>query len=155
MDTAVMDDAVITFKPHPDAKSRKSSAVALIKFLLKINTPEVLPKHLEKLIDAMLWTITEADGKYNTRHRSDRALRCSDNNMLAHEHVYPKKSMIKRLKSAKSEEEVDQILSLAVGCTVMRDEHVLLHGLDHGDGWERYHKANVGVVNIETGQRVV
>ncbi len=79
-----MDAAVITFKPHPDAKSRKSSAVALIKFLLKINTPEVSPKHLEKLIDAMLWTITEADGKYNTRHRSDRALRCSDNNMLAH-----------------------------------------------------------------------
>jgi hypothetical protein len=121
MDTAVMDAAVITFKPHPDAKSRKSSAVALIKFLLKINTPEVLPKHLEKLIDAMLWTITEADGKYNTRHRSDRALRCSDNNMLAHEHVYPKKSMIKRLKSAKSEEEVDEILSLAIGCTVMRE----------------------------------
>jgi hypothetical protein len=90
MDTAVMDAAVITFKPHPKATGRKSSAVALIKLLLKINTPEVLPKHLEKLVDAMLWAITEADGKYNTRHRSDRALRCSDVNML--QHVYERRS---------------------------------------------------------------
>lgn len=154
MDTAVMD-AALTFKPHPEATGRRKSAAALIKLLLKTTTPEILPKHLEKLVDAMLWTITEADGKYNTRYRSDRALRCRDVNLLAHEHVYPKKSMIMRLRSAKSDEEVDQILSLAIGCTVMRDEHNLLHGLDCGDGWERYRKAKVGVVNVETGQRVI
>ena len=150
-----MDTAVITFKPHPEAESRKSSAVALIKLLLKINTPEVLHKHLEELVDTMLWKITEADGKHNTRYRSDRALRCSETNMLTHEHVYPKQMIIQRLKSAKSEEEVDQILSLAIGCTVMRDEHDPLHRIDNEDGWERYRKANIGVMNIETGQRVI
>src|SRR5271154_1761110 len=122
-----MSDAVITFKPDPAASQRKRSAITLIKLLLSIDRPEVLPKHLEELIDKMLWKITEADGKYNTRYRSDRASRCGNAKLLAHEHVYPKKAMIKRLHSAKSEEDIDQILSTAVGCTVMRDENLLLH----------------------------
>ena len=96
----VMDDTVITFKPHPDASQRKRSAIALIKLLLRVDKPEVLPKHLEELIDKMLWKITEADGEYNTRYRSDRALRCANTKLLAHEHVFPKKTMIKRLTMA-------------------------------------------------------
>ena len=150
-----MDHAAITFTPHPDASKRKTSAIALIELLLSVDKPEVMPKHLEELIDKMLWKITEADGKYNTRYRSERALRCDNTKLLAHEHVYPKRAMIKRLKSAKSDEDVDQILSSAVGCTVMRDEHLLLHGFEHEEGWDRYRKVNVGVMNIETGQRVV
>ncbi len=116
---------------------------------------EVMPKHIEELIDTMLWKITEANGKYNTRHRSERALKCGDTKQLAHEHVYPKKAMIKRLMHAQSETEVDDILRSAIGCTVMRDEHKLLHGHGHKEGWDRYRAAHIAVIDLESGQRVI
>ena len=143
------------FKPHQHADNRKRSAVALIKLLLKNTTPEILPAHLRELLDKMLWKITEADGKYNTRYRSESALHCNDNKLLAHEHVYPKEKMITALIDAKSEEEIDRIVAVAVGCTVTRPDHSQLHKVDNEDGWNRYRKAGIVVMNIETGERVI
>lgn len=103
------DASVTIFKSHPRAENRRGSAVTLIKLLLANKTPEVLPEHLRELLDTMLWKITEADGKYKTRHQSHSALQCSDKRLLRHDHVYPKEKMIDALLNAKPEE-VDGIL---------------------------------------------
>jgi hypothetical protein len=77
----------MVFNPHPQAEGRRRSAVTLIKSLLANKQPEVLPDHVSDLIDVLLWRITEADGKYNTRYKSSGALECANNSQLRHEHV--------------------------------------------------------------------
>lgn len=46
----------------------------------------------------------------------------------------------------------DEILSVAVGCTVTKQEHNRLHDIEKEfpdlDGWERYKSAGVSVVDM-------
>jgi hypothetical protein len=143
------------FNPHPRAEDRKRSAVVLIELLLANKKPEVLPEHVRELLDTLLWKITEADGKYKTRHQSHAALACTDKGQLRHDHVYPRQRMIDALMKAKPEE-VPGIVKDAVGCTVTIDEHRLLSTFDgKHEGWERYRKAKVAVTNTETGEQEI
>lgn len=48
--------------------------------------------------------------------------------------------------------QVDEILDLAVGCTVTRAEHLELNKCDEFDGWERYRKAGIRVVDVKGSQ---
>jgi hypothetical protein len=121
--------------------------------LLANNSPDV-SVHVEDLIDILLWRITEADGKYNTRHKTTGALACTDKSQLRHEHVYQRSKMITTLVRAEPGE-VDTILKDAIGCTVTEDEHALLLEFDGLYGWERYRQAGIVVMNTETGERVV
>ncbi|HWG21741.1 MAG TPA: hypothetical protein VG225_14515 [Terracidiphilus sp.] len=144
-----------TFKTHPRAEDRKRSATALIELLLANKTPEILSEHLREVLKILLWKITEADGKYDTRYQSNGALECKDQKQLRHDHVYPCKRMIGALIQAKPEE-WQEILRDAVGCTVTVDEHRLLSTFDEKyDGWERYRKAKLRVINTETGEQQV
>jgi hypothetical protein len=133
------------FEPHLRADSRRESATALIKMLLANNTPKAA-EHIQDLIDTLLWRITEADGKYNTRYRTSGAIDCSDKSQLRHEHVCQRSRMITLLMNAKPEE-VDGILKDAVGCVVTRDEHTRLKAFDQEYGWERYRKAGLRVMD--------
>ena len=45
--------------------------------LLASNNPKA-SEHIQDLIDTLLWRITEADGKYNTRYKTNGAIGCSD-----------------------------------------------------------------------------
>jgi hypothetical protein len=150
-----LDTSAMAFIPHPHAERRKQSASTLIKLLLKQENLRILNAHIKDLIDAMLWKLNEADGKYNTRYRSSGSLECFDKRRLAHEHVYPRKTMITNLMEAKSEAEIDQILSCAIGCVVTREEHSRLHSFSRENGWERYRRAGITMTNVETNERVV
>jgi len=143
----------MNFRPHPQGDSRRRSSAKLIKMLLANNSPDV-SEHVEDLIDILLWRITEADGKYNTRHKTTGALACTDKSQLRHEHVYQRSKMITALVRAEPGE-VDTILKDAIGCTVTEDEHALLLEFDGKYGWERYRQAGIVVMNTETGERVV
>jgi hypothetical protein len=141
-----------SFEPHPRAEDRKRSAVALIELLLTNKKPEVLPEHLKELVKILIGKITEADGKRNTRYWSNRALECPEEK-LQHEHVYTRKTMIDALFQAGPEKR-QQILKLAIGCTVTAKEHKDLSRYDKVcDGWNRYARAKVLVTNIETGRQ--
>jgi hypothetical protein len=59
--------------------------------------------------------------------------------------------MVKVLMEA-SPEAVDEILKKAVGCTITKDEHDLLGRFQHLDGWERYRRAGIVVIDMETGK---
>ena len=61
--------------------------------------------------------------------------------------------MVEALLQARPEK-VDEILSEAIGCTIMREEHRRLNQLKHLDGWERYAEAGIIVIDMETGKPV-
>jgi hypothetical protein len=142
----------MTFRPHPQGEKRRRSATAAIKLVLKFDRTEVLPIHIRNLINTMLWKITEADGKHQTRYQSADALECSGKPI--HEHVYPWAQMIDKLLTAKSEQEIDQLLAQAEGCLVTPDEHVRLSHSGDMVGWDRYRKAGIVAINNETGKKV-
>jgi Arc/MetJ family transcription regulator len=62
--------------------------------------------------------------------------------------------MIAALVKAKPEK-VGDILKDAVGCTVTREEHERLHKFVDEHGWDRYRKAELVVIDTETGERVI
>ena len=140
------------FKPHKQAKARRRSAVALIKYVLAMKKPDVLPSHCEELLDVLLWKITEADGKYNTPFKSEGALHRKTK--LRHDHVYQRLKMIARLVKA-APQEIDKILRRAIACTVMIKEHHRLSKFDKKyDGWERYQRAGIQVMDTRTNKRI-
>lgn len=49
-------------------------------------------------------------------------------------------------------DQVDEILDLAVGCTVTREEHLKLNEYEEFDGWERYRKAEIRIVDVKETQ---
>ena len=146
----------MVFKPHPKSEARKRSAVTLIKCLLaEKNNPAVLSAHCQELLDVLLWKITEAESsKYKTRFQSQGTLRRRNEVKLRHDHVFERSKMIAALEKAASHE-VDGILKNAIGCTVTVEEHARLSKFDKAyDGWTRYQKAKVKVINTQTGKRV-
>ena len=142
----------MTFQPHPSGDRRRSSATALVKILLSIKSPDVLPEHVRELVDCLLWKITEADGKANTRYKTSGALECSDKRLLRHEHVYQKAKMIDALSKA-GPNALDSILQDAIGCSVTADEHERLKMFDGEYGWERYRKA--GLPSVSTSEETI
>jgi hypothetical protein len=119
--------------------------------VLADNTPAVLSDHVEDLLDTLLWRITEADGKLNTRYKTSGALACTDKSQLRHEHVFQRSKMIKALIGAKSDADaVGEILKNAIACVVTVDEHDYLRKFDDYYGWERYRKA--GLIVMDTSE---
>jgi hypothetical protein len=118
-------------------------AKIIIKAVLELNVSVPMKR---KVIDSMLWNITGAFGKYNTRYISKEAMENHDI-VKNHEHVFRKKNMINNILA--HPEELDSILENAVGCTVTIDEHKLLGEVDRSnkgiDGWERYKQAGISV----------
>lgn len=107
-------------------------------------------EHLSELIVTMIWKITEADGKYKTRYQSSAAL--EGGRELRHDHVFTKAKLTEALLNAKPDQ-VDEILSTAVGCTVTKEGHARLSKYDRVcDGWERYRRAKVAVMDTQTGE---
>lgn len=141
------------FKPHPEADARKRSAVALVKYLLADpRNPDILSEHRRELIHrVLLYKISEAEccNKYETRFQSQEAWKCDRTKTeLRHDHVYQRSKVIAELEKSKPDQ-IDDILNKVVGCTVTKEEHDHLTKFDKEyDGWVRYQKA--GIVVIDT-----
>lgn len=142
--------AQMAFQRHPFAEERRRSAVVLIKTLLE--EPGLWPKHRREFLKIALFKLTEAEGvsKYKTRLRSEASLAASFSDRdLRHDHVFQRADMVEALMQAKPGD-VDEIINRAVGCTVTKNEHRLLDQFKNSDGWERYRKANIVVIDMET-----
>lgn len=136
----------MVFKRHKAAGERRESVARLVKILLSSREPAILSTHLRELLTVLLWKLTEADSpKYRTRYQSTEALRDSGGK-LHHEHVYQRAKMIDALLNAQPHE-VDEILELAVGCTITRPEAERLRRFDDDYGWERYRKAGIEIMD--------
>ena len=139
----------MAYKRHSRAEERRRSAVALVKMLLRER--DVLAReHLIEALNLALWKLTEAEaGKYQTRFRSVEPS-ATNRKVLRHDHVFQRKRMVDDLLEAVSPEAVDDILKKAVGCTITKDEHTRLNQFKDLDGWVRYQRAGITVVDAVT-----
>jgi hypothetical protein len=109
-------------------------------------------EHRRECLKLALWKLTEAEWthKYKTRYRSQAALSAVKKE-LRHDHVFQREKMVEALLS--NPDSVDDILSRAVGCTITKDEHVMLNKFKNLDGWERYKQAGITVVDMEEQEK--
>jgi hypothetical protein len=107
----------------------------------------------------MLWKVTEARwGKYNLFYRSREGLAC-ERKLRRHEHVFPRARTIRRILEARPED-LDGIVQAAnVACLVTKHEADALNRQDKAspdvDGWDRYRKLGIRVVQVDTEGNVV
>lgn len=138
--------------PHTLADQRRSSAIRLAEGVLA--TDGLLTAHLREALSIAIWKYTEADGKFRTRYRSAAAVGAADK-LLNHEHVVTRKRLIDRMLAEPGR--CAEIMSTAVGCCVLRDEHALLTAVEKQDptldGWARYHAAGIEVVDLAAPRR--
>ena len=138
------------FRSHVASQERLASAKAAIIALL---AADLIDEQRVKLLKTCLWFVTEAEGhKHKTRFRSAGCVANVDEK-LQHEHVYQLKNLAVRLM--KNSDTVDEVVGIAVGCTVTRSEHLRLTAISKAnpdlDGWARYVKAEVRVFDMATG----
>lgn len=132
-------------------EGRRESAFQLIRHLLTFPS-EVSTFHQRDALSHALWKYTEADGvaphpKYHIRFRSLGALDLGRPAKVNHEHVWPRRWIIDRLKARTSWSDADLrsfLAEHAVACIVTVEEHARL-GAVTGTGWERYVRAGVEV----------
>jgi hypothetical protein len=119
--------------------------------LLLQKDTEILPEHRQEALEIALWKITEADGKHNTQFRSMAACTLPDNELI-HEHVFRIAPLARKLMNG-CPEDIDRILEeKAVACLVTKDEHDSLHVDRELDGWERYRRARITVIDTRTNE---
>ena len=83
-----------TYKEHAQKERYLRSIKNNIIALLAADSEE---RHKRDLLDICIWQITEIDGKYNTRYRSEGAMDKKNWHEVQHEHVYQRKNLIERI----------------------------------------------------------
>lgn len=148
----------IQYRPRPDRDARLAAIRELISHILVLQGGSLVDFYKRKAIDRLLWKITEVDGKYRTRFRSEgalsidrrenRRLRAAGQRLLRHEHVFTRSWLLDELLERPTE--VGKILDLAIGCVVTEAEHQRLTAVRYAEGWERYQAAGVRVFDMST-----
>ena len=146
--------ALPCFAPYArriDADARIASALSAVRALL---LADLLPAHRRELLSVCLWKLSLAEpiGKYATRFVSAAALRCA-RRLLAHEHVHERAMVVRALLDGAMTPE--RLPEYAFACVVTREEHARLGVEGRRDrsleGWDRYRKAGIAVVDRERG----
>jgi hypothetical protein len=130
------------------ADERRRSAIEIA--CLALEATDLFAEHRNWLLSVAVWKYTEADGKWNTRHRSRAAVCVDDIGKLNHEHVYSRKWL--RLRMLEQPDRHRELMALAVGCVVTREEHVRLTAQERTRpdliGWDRYTELGIDVVDL-------
>jgi hypothetical protein len=138
-----------SYVPHPEREVRIRSAVSAIKALLPL---DLYARHKQELISLCLCKITEADGKWNTRYRTQAAIWEVSPSNLRHEHVFSRRALVERLLECPTH--LEGILRSVIGCIVTTKEHARLKVSSHKHpdlaGWSRFDKAGVKVLDLLT-----
>jgi hypothetical protein len=125
-----------------------ASAATILEALL---TLDILERHKRDLINGMLWTVTQARGKYTTRYRSQAARDAPRGTKLQHEHVIPRKQLVTAIMNDPTRARA--LLATAIGCVVTKEEHERLNRITREQpqlqGWERYQAAGITVIDTD------
>ena len=127
-----------SYVPTTAVTAGQQSALALVSQLLQLQ--HVSERHLTELLSIGLWKWTEAAGvapyaKFNLRYVSGGVLHPDGPVSINHEHVWPRRWLIQRLraKTTWSAEGLSEFLNTyGVACVVTVQEHALLGGLNLG-----------------------
>jgi len=132
---------------HPEDRILES-ATTLVEATLAL---DILDTHKRDVINAMLWKITEARGKYTTRHRSAGAIAVPKGTKLQHEHVTTRKDLVSAIMNEPSR--ARELLRTATGCVVTIEEHRRLTDITRKQpdlrGWDRYEAAGIAVIDTD------
>jgi hypothetical protein len=131
-----------------DALAKENSAVKVAVFAAT-QASQLHPAHVNELLSIAAWMFTEARGKYTTRYITRGAI--SEGVNLRHEHVVTRLEL--RTAILKHPERAEQLLRLAVPCTVTKKEHALLKPTLFG--WRRYIDAELKVVERDNPDLIV
>lgn len=140
---------------YPDYKEHfnKTEYIQSVKSNIEaIKSANSSKRHKKDLLDICIWHLTEIDGKWNTRFRSEGAMDAKNWEDVQHEHVYQRKNLILRLLGRES---IDAVIKDAIGCLVTKTEHKLLGDASKNfkvDGWERYIRAGIQVYDLKYKQ---
>ena len=134
--------------PKPNETDILESAITLVEATLALN---ILEQHKRDVINGMLWSITQARGKYTTRFRSTAALNAPRGTRLQHEHVTTRKTLTDAIM--REPHRARELLGTAVGCVVTLDEHRRLTQVtreqSHLRGWERYTASGIEIIDTD------
>lgn len=114
------------------------SAASAVRQILAME--DVIEKHKREMLSDMIWKISEANGRWNTRYFSEGVLK-DDDAKLQHEHVVTRKQIIDQL--LENPEKYKTILKQVTACVVTTDEHQRLNNSE--SGWERYKQSGIRV----------
>ncbi len=123
---------------------RENSAIAIARLVLD-KRQTLYPSHVDELLSIAIWKFTEANGKYTTCFITRAALDSARSD-IQHEHVIPRLTLRKAMMIHPNR--LEQIMRLAIGCTVTKSEH---RRLGNEFGWERYRAAGVEVISRQSG----
>jgi hypothetical protein len=134
-----------TYKQSLDSARTVASAKYLAMLVLTADDV-LIEKHRKKILTEVLWMLSEANGKYDTRYRSSEVVRLAKEEptsevKIQHEHVFPRKGVIENILSQRQTLLADpkllqDILDKTVGCVVTEEQHKSLSKTE--DGWDRY-----------------
>jgi len=136
------------FYEAADADKVREGTIACIEAVFQASSSTAI-KH--KFFDTACWLVSERNGKWNSRYRSEASL-TADKATLRHEHVIPRASLWfvgRRSLSARD------ALMMCEGCVVTEDEHRKLHAVEEGYSWDRYVKAGITVIDMKTEQTLL
>lgn len=143
------------WNPHKNSQERRESAVASATALL-LARGDITTSHLKELLSITIWKHTECDGKYKTRYQSLGAI-THRKDKLNHEHVVPRKLLVKALLDEPSR--CHEIFESAIACTVLKEEHKKIMQIEKTQpqlhGWDRYRAAGIVVYDLLTRERII
>lgn len=137
-------------KPYIQKSTNKltiSSATNAIREILLME--DVGKIHKTELISIMIWKISQANGKWNTRYYSAGTLNSSIEK-VQHEHVVTRKQIISQLFL--QPDNILEILAQVTACIVTESEHRQLAKQEDKEGWERYRATGIRVYDRESNQ---
>lgn len=112
----------------------------------------IMRRHKERVIREMIWKITECDGKFKTQYRSEMVMFGANDALVEHEHVTTIESLISEILA--NPKELDKLKNNIMACLVTEEEHKKLKRRDNGNGWERYKRAGIHVIDVKNNKRL-
>ncbi len=130
------------------AAEKIASAHQLVN--LALQDASMLLSHRKHLLKLAQWWVTEADGKWRTRFRSQKVVelaRTASNSQMRinHEHVFGRAALADLMLT--DPKQAIATMELCVGCIVTVEEHAHLTAQRGASGWERYRRAKVVVLD--------
>ncbi len=152
-----MKDTPIHQRPYQAAKNRDASIDFVTRAVEAVFGLPGLPgkvQLMKKLFWTAAWLVSEVDGKYGTRYRTQAALE-APGDQVEHEHVFPISLLWFVVRRALP---VHEALRFSCGCVVTKAEHQTLTRLEKSEdtpmGWMRYSALTIPVVDMVTDQIV-
>jgi hypothetical protein len=134
-----------SWQEKPSAVEIRQSALKLAQTIVALGDG-VHRQHKCKLLRDVVWIVTEANGKYDTRYVSKAVY--AGQGPIEHEHVFPIEGLVEEM--LRNPDNIDQVLDTAIACLVTKEEHNLLS--KSGKGWTRYRQSGIRVYDRLEGK---